>query len=353
MNHGNNGGRRDMPQRPKYRRSMTSYTKRRNREKPNIGLVIFALIMAAAVGFFVFLIIQSNSGGNTTTAAVPTGTAAVTTEAEKLLDYVTAGEADVHRGYLILVNSTHQYVFPENSNITDVYPEKNGCYSLSGGDLQLDRDILGIFNNLTNDYSERSGFKNLLLNSAFRSYEDQVKTYSDFLSSIGAEATVQRVANPGYSEHHTGYAFDLAVFKDGKGSNITENPECAELIKMLPEYGFILRYPNDKADITGIGYEPWHYRYVSTPHSQIITDMGVCLEEYTARLKGYTADGMVLTYDGNKTGSSAIDSIPENCFGIYFVPVSGNTQAPVPRDRDYEISGNNDGGIIVTVLPKK
>lgn len=353
MNHGNNGERRNMPQRPKYRRSMTSYTKRRNREKPNIGLVIFALIMAAAVGFFVFLIIQSNTSGNNIVADVPSDTVPETVEAVKSLDYVTVGEADVHKGYLILVNSTHQYVFPENSNIIDVYPEKNGCYSLSTSDLQLDREILGIFNNLTQDYSERSGFKNLLLNSAYRSYDTQVDTYNSFLSSLGAEATARRVATPGYSEHHTGYAFDLAVYKDGKGSNITENPECAEIIKMLPEYGFILRYPDDKADITGIGFEPWHYRFVGTPHSQIITEMGLCLEEYTVRLEGYTADSTVLTYDGNKTGSSTIDSIPVDSYGIYFVPVKGDTKIPIPLDRDYEISGNNDGGVVVTVLPTK
>lgn len=352
MNHGNNGQNRNAPRRPKYRRSMSSYTKRRSHERPNIGLVIFALIVAAAVAFFVFLIIHENTDNNNI-ADIPTDTVADTVAVQSPRDYITVGDADVHKGYLILVNSTHKYIFPENSTIVDVFPEKNGCYSLSSSDLQLDCDILSIFNSLTVDFSSRSGFKNLLLNSAYRSYESQVETYDYFLNTIGAEATALRVATPGYSEHHTGYAFDLAVYKDGKGSNITENPECAELIKMLPEYGFILRYPDDKASITGIGFEPWHYRYVGAPHSMIITDMGVCLEEYTVQLEGYTADGTVLTYDGSKTSSSTLDSIPGDCYGIYFVPVSGDTQIPLPQGREYEISGNNDGGVVVTILPKK
>ena len=49
------------------------------------------------------------------------------------------------------------------------------------------------------------------------------------------------------------------------------------------EYGFILRYPKDKEDITGISYEPWHYRYVGREDAAAIRDMGVCLEEYVAQ----------------------------------------------------------------------
>lgn len=54
------------------------------------------------------------------------------------------------------------------------------------------------------------------------------------------------------------------------------------LMEHCYEYGFILRYPKDKEDITGIGYEPWHYRYVGQDHARAIHESGVCLEEYVA-----------------------------------------------------------------------
>jgi D-alanyl-D-alanine carboxypeptidase len=333
---------------------MTSYTKRRSHERPNVGLVIFAVIMAAFIVFFLYLIIRGDTVDNENGAVSDISTDAATdVSSQSSRNYITVGDADVHKGYLILVNSTHQYVFPESSNTVSVFSDKNDSYSLSSSDLQLDRDVLSVFNALTHEYSERTGFYNLLLNSAYRSYESQVETYDYFVDTIGADATALRVAVPGYSEHHTGYSFDLAVFKDGQGSNITDNEECAELIDMLPQYGFILRYPDDKSDITGIGFEPWHYRYVGTPHSLIITKTGLCFEEYIEWLEGYTADGEVLTYDGSTMGSSTLEDIPASCYGIYCVTVDGDTVVPLPLDREYEISGNNDGAVVVTVLPSK
>lgn len=55
---------------------------------------------------------------------------------------------------------------------------------------------------------------------------------------------------------------------------------CGEFRKVAPNYGFIQRYTEDKEKITGISHEPWHFRYVGYPHSQIITERGLSLEEY-------------------------------------------------------------------------
>ncbi|MEE0202655.1 MAG: M15 family metallopeptidase [Muricomes sp.] len=86
---------------------------------------------------------------------------------------------------------------------------------------------------------------------------------------------------PGTSEHQLGLAVDIV---DIENQILDEDQEKTAVQKWLMEnswrYGFILRYPNDKSDITGIIYEPWHYRYVGNEAAKEIYDLDVCLEEY-------------------------------------------------------------------------
>lgn len=97
------------------------------------------------------------------------------------------------------------------------------------------------------------------------------------------------------------------------------------------EYGFILRYPKDKTEITGTIYEPWHYRYVGLPHSAIIKKNNLSLEEYLAYLRE------------QKQVAVPIDG--ETC-EIYYYPISAETTIDVPIDKNYQISGNNMGELL-------
>lgn len=89
------------------------------------------------------------------------------------------------------------------------------------------------------------------------------------------------VAEPGTSEHHTGLAMDMIA--DGN-VELEEDFEDTDVGKWLAKnayrYGFILRYPKDKEEITGVIYEPWHFRYVGKKAAKEITEQGICLEEY-------------------------------------------------------------------------
>ena len=126
--------------------------------------------------------------------------------------------------------------------------------------------------------------------SAYRSWENQerlyqaeVKRWLDRGYSQGrAEAEVGKaVALPGASEHQLGLAVDIV---DLNNQHLDETQESTEVQKWLMEhsweYGFILRYPNEKSEITGIIYEPWHYRYVGREDAEQIHASGLCLEEY-------------------------------------------------------------------------
>ena len=105
------------------------------------------------------------------------------------------------------------------------------------------------------------------------------------------------------SEHHTGLAVDLAIYnvEDGSSADFDGKGEYEWFLKNAHRFGFILRYPKEKESITGIGYEPWHFRFVGLPHSYYIEENGLCLEEYIELLQSKTeAKGLEISV-GKKT----------------------------------------------------
>lgn len=143
--------------------------------------------------------------------------------------------------------------------------------------------------------AKEAGF-DMALCSAYRTVAKSAELYerkvNQFISYGYSEAEAKTeaakwVAPPGTSEHHTGFAMDL-VSSDywSYYSDLEHDYENFDSFKWLyehcAEYGFILRYPKDKQDITGITYEPWHYRYVGVEAALYIMENGLCLEEYLA-----------------------------------------------------------------------
>lgn len=131
--------------------------------------------------------------------------------------------------------------------------------------------------------------------SAYRPYSTQQRLYRNKITRLRAagysyDAAVKEagrwVAVPGTSEHHTGLALDIVSSSyqilDQKQEDTAEQKW---LMEHCWEYGFILRYPTNKSDVTGIGYEPWHYRYVGREAAEAIKETGMCLEEYLQFLK--------------------------------------------------------------------
>ena len=129
-----------------------------------------------------------------------------------------------------------------------------------------------------------------LICSSWRSRETQGKLFEEEIASYrkkgyskaeSEKMASEWVAVPGTSEHELGLALDIV----SEGNQILDEeqkntPEQMWFMEHCYEYGFILRYPEDKKDITGIGHEPWHYRYVGREAALEIKEMNVCLEEY-------------------------------------------------------------------------
>ncbi|MBQ4346084.1 MAG: D-alanyl-D-alanine carboxypeptidase family protein [Oscillospiraceae bacterium] len=112
--------------------------------------------------------------------------------------------------------------------------------------------------------------------SGYRSYATQEATYNRHVVRSGQEKADTFSARPGHSEHQTGLAFDINYAGDSFGST----PEAAWLAANCWKYGFIIRYPQGKSDITGYKYEPWHIRYLGEENAKKVYDSGLTLEEY-------------------------------------------------------------------------
>lgn len=130
---------------------------------------------------------------------------------------------------------------------------------------QLQRDAQAQVINISNSYS------------GYRSYQYQTQLYNNYVNLHGEEEANTFSAKPGYSEHQTGLTFDL---KDFNGQ-LVEDPMTSQWIKdNCAKYGFIVRYPEGKEDITGYIYEPWHLRYVGEEVANQIMNNNTTLEQY-------------------------------------------------------------------------
>ncbi len=129
----------------------------------------------------------------------------------------------------------------------------------------------------------------LLATSGYRSYSTQKAIFDRKLKTMSERAANASVAKPGYSEHQTGLAMDvegLSSLGIGLVDDFGETPEGKWLAEHCHEYGFIIRYPKGKTDITGYIYEPWHIRYVGQEAAAEIAALDITFEEYILLVRG-------------------------------------------------------------------
>lgn len=159
-------------------------------------------------------------------------------------------------GNLVTVLSEHGY---PNKIRADVYEEFKKMYNAAKN------DNVSIF-----------------IASPYRSYSDQNALYTYYVNTDGKQNADTYSARPGFSEHHTGLAMDL-IPEYGLDLDTFENSDGFKWMQENAyKYGFILRYPKGKEDITGYDYEPWHYRYVGVEVATKIHDLDITFDEYYA-----------------------------------------------------------------------
>ena len=122
---------------------------------------------------------------------------------------------------------------------------------------------------------------NIIVDSAFRSGTYQQKVLDNLIKEKGDDA-YRLVALPGASEHQTGLAVDFAIYENGiYNDDMKEDDKEAVWLKNNAwKYGFILRYPKGKENVTGFNFEPWHYRFVGLDLAKRLHDSDMTLEEF-------------------------------------------------------------------------
>ena len=153
----------------------------------------------------------------------------------------------------------------------------NKTYSLpSNYGSELTKETMDAFNLMKQDASLLD--LNLYIASGYRSYSTQQILYNNYVKRDGVKEADTYSARPGHSEHQTGLAFDL----NSVNSSFADTLEGKWVVHNCHKYGFIIRYPKNKSDITGYMYEPWHLRYVGKELAQKLYNNGdwITLEEY-------------------------------------------------------------------------
>ncbi|MBQ3049929.1 MAG: M15 family metallopeptidase [Oscillospiraceae bacterium] len=249
----------------------------------------------------------------------------------------------IHRGDLILINGENEYIFSEEDVFTPIYGNKNKAYVVAYSTITLNEPTLTALNAFMLDFNEATGRRNIQVTSGVRTFENQQKLYNTRVNQQGEEAASKFTAKPGHSEHHSGYAVDFNLYMQNGNKDLTNEGDYTWIYEHAHEYGFIQRYFDEKADLTGISDEPWHFRYVGVPHAAIMTERGYCLEEYMQYVYGFPFGVSHLTTEDAEGTQYEIYYVAANTSGK-------TTSVPVPNSGSYTVSGNNVDGFIVTVV---
>lgn len=262
---------------------------------------------------------SSAASADNNTTDTPDGNATQAPASDETVLQLTADQ--MKNGPLILADTAHPYQGSQSFSDFSAITDENVKVRSSTLPIQQEaqQDLCSLFD----AYAAANGWANLQIYSTTDTTLDASSIYTNVLP-----------------DRNTGYGFDIGL--------ITSTGEVVPYIKKHNEwmvtnawqYGFVVRYPSDKTETTGIAYAPHHFRYVGKLHAAIMHDNGFCLEEYISYLKNYTLDSGGLSY-----------TLDSGSYTIYYVPAdaSGTTTVTLPKDAVYTVSGDNQSGYILTV----
>ena len=245
---------------------------------------------------------------------------------------VTVTATDTLRGPLALVNNTHKYTFPDGighlGSLNDKRTTHNPrVYQQSGLSDYMEKTALDALDQMLVDFHAATGLDNVLLKYAYRSAEEQ-----QALVENGASTQV------GYSDHHTGMGIQLAYMRNGNNYSLSTDDAYNWLFENCHKYGFVVRYPEGKSDVTGVSDYSDYFRYVGVAHATYMTENDLCLEEYVEAIQSYTDDKPL-----------KINGADGRYYEVWYVAVDGSATVKHPTNYAYTVSGTNDGGVVITV----
>lgn len=193
---------------------------------------------------------------------------------EDYYDKDTVKKTDVSKKELMLVNKFNY--LDENYAPDDIVKVS---VQFAYGDNEIKKEVYEKFRSMYNDAKKEGLY--LIITSSYRDYNFQKELWDSYANQKGDEWADSVSARAGYSEHQTGYTLDIVTYNANMSSFETTD-EFKWLQDNAYKYGFILRYPKNKEDITGYSYESWHYRYVGKDVATKIKKLGITFDEYYA-----------------------------------------------------------------------
>ena len=313
--------------------------KKHKKDKYPILVALAFIIFISAFAFM--LIFAANAGpvikhNNSSVESLPNVTRLTPAD----FTNVDIDNSKIHTGPLVLVNNNYECRY-DGEDLISLLERGNTAFHVADYNVVMSSLAVESLEKMLIDFHAKTGIDNVMVSSSYRNKELQQELYNseDRTSDSNYE---ELVAIPGYSEHQTGYAVDFSIYnnQDGSFSQFNFDNEYSWMLNNCADYGFILRYPENKTNITMIGYESWHYRYVGTPHALYIMQNKLCLEEYIDLLKGHTQNNPLYITD-----TSLVNWM------VYYQPAdSGSeTSVTVPKNNSYQIYGNNIDGFIISV----
>ncbi len=235
--------------------------------------------------------------------------------------------SDTKSGSLLVVNkksSAYDFTLNPESNLkkmSDSLPSADGSslYTLQKEGMLANAEALSALNEMIKDFYDaadnKEAAKKLSIRTAYRSYEAQ-----NALSSVPA----------GHSDFHTGMLFELTV--GDTVTSISTDSTFNWIYENAHNYGFIERYPESKFSITGVSDFDNAFRFVGTPHSTYIKEKGISLEEYVDLIK------------------NSDKPISVSGYKVFYVKAETDKETDITfSSRYYSVSGDNNGGFIVTI----
>ena len=172
----------------------------------------------------------------------------------------------------VLVNKHRQL---SNEYVPDDLVSIDKEYVKSDGEIEIERSVAKAFYDMA-EAASKEGLE-LMVSSGYRSYEDQEEIVNTYLNLYGQNYVDNYVAKPGFSEHQTAMSLDVA---SKSVATFVNSDEYTWMMDNAYKYGFILRYPKSKEDITGYKCEAWHYRYVGKKIAKYIKEHNITYDEY-------------------------------------------------------------------------
>lgn len=295
-----------------------NYRRKRKIKRMLIRILNLSLVISSIVFVFELLTMpKSNIPNNTNnTYAISENKEEKNKDKNKILLNINEIQDTLH---LQLINSDYIIVnIPKVMDITNKIPTSRKGIELETITLKKSIEML--------NQAKDMGYSGIMVTSGFRTRTKQEQLYND-------SEDKSFVQIPGSSEHESGLAVDIMPV-DGPMESLGNTIQGQWLAENCDKFGFVLRYTEEKKQITKISPESWHFRYVGQPHAMFMKQNNICLEEYIQYLKE------------NKEYAFSSEGI--NYHVHYEIPKDGKIQ--IPSNGTYDISSDNCGGYIVTEI---